>query len=378
LKALEALAVYRRAQCQGKFIGITGSVGKTSTKETLSGALQCYGTAYATEGNLNNHIGLPLSLSRMPRSVEFGVFELGMNHADEIRPIAKILRPDIAVITNVSAVHIENFDSEEEIADAKAEILEGVSVQGIAVLNFDNKHFNYLKHKANLSELEVVTFGKSDLCDVQCIDSDISENGLDVSVRVKSDKVHYHLAHWNKAAIEHTMIALAVIKELGLPLDKAVKAFPEMSQSEGRGSMKRCGSWTLIDDSYNASPLSVASALFTLRQYQQAVAPKSRTVAILGDMLELGKDSPQLHQSLVAVCEENQIDKVITVGPESRVIQDSLPDSMRGGHYLASENVVTGIENQLEDGDIILIKGSRGIKMERIIVELQEKENDAL
>ena len=251
---------------------MTGSVGKTGTKEALKVVLATAGKVYATSGNLNNHIGLPLSLANMPHDVDFGVFELGMNHADEIRPLTKLARPHACVITNVEAVHLEFFDSIDGIADAKAEIFEGMDKTGVAVLNIDNAHFMRLKAKAQgLGLAHISSFGTNEYADCRLNACATIDSGSEVVATINGTQVGFRMGtigkHWGLTAVA----ALAVADAFHLDLAKAAASFAHFSEPEGRGrpqllSLVTGAKITLIDDSYNASPASVKAALQKLKE----------------------------------------------------------------------------------------------------------------
>ncbi|MGB1539898.1 MAG: UDP-N-acetylmuramoyl-tripeptide--D-alanyl-D-alanine ligase, partial [Rickettsiales bacterium] len=265
-EALRDLAAYHRNRLTGKIIGITGSVGKTGTKEALRLALGSKGKTYASHGNFNNHIGAPLCLVNMPLDAKFGVFEMGMNHVGEISQLSLLIRPHLAIITTVEAVHIEFFDSEEAIADAKAEIFDGMDEDGIATLNADNPHFLRLKRAAEKHGLgRVISFGVNEMAMCRLMEYKADVDGSDVVATINGTPVHYRLGtigrHWALTSVA----VLASAEALGCDLPKAAEALAQFREPKGRGRLVGLpwggGTLMLVDDSYNASPLSMASAI---------------------------------------------------------------------------------------------------------------------
>lgn len=365
LKSLQDMARYRRANTAAKIIAITGSVGKTSAKEMLKLALSEYGETYATSGNYNNHIGLPICLCNLPESSEYAIFEMGMNHSQEISFLSKIARPDVALITSVEAVHLEFFDSVEGIAYAKAEILDGIKNDGIAVLPADNPYYELLAASAQAQGAEIISFGED----------------LHSSLRLVSPKVEYefankirefllstHGAHWPKAALG----VLGCVAALGLPLNLAEAALAQYHEQTGRGEVIKLA-WqnaeiTLIDDAYNASPVSMVAALKTLSGLGEG-----RKLAILGDMLELGESSAQLHAELAIPIAEYKIDAVITVGAQMKCLADALPDSIHLAHFVDVNSAKNKIETLVKPQDIVLCKGSHGSGVYRLVEALKKQ-----
>lgn len=374
LAALRALAAMARARSSAKVIAITGSVGKTSTKEMLAHTLAAAGRVHATQGNLNNHFGLPLTLARMPVETEFAVLEMGMNHANEITPLSTLARPDIAIITNVDAVHLEHFLNVEAIADAKAEILAGLEPQnGIAILNRDNAHYLRLLGHAHSQRVQVQTFGSNAECDAEVLNAQLTENETRVSARIRDTKIDYIInapgAHWVPASLAVLLAATAA----GMKLEAAAAQMKTITPPKGRGVMQKAalpdgGMITLMDESYNASPVSVAAALATLGQM-----PKNngaRRIAVLGDMLELGPSGPELHRNLASHIVESGVDLLFCAGPLMRELFDAVPPSLRGEWAKDSTLLAAAMHEHLQNGDVVLVKGSRGMRMEMILTAL--------
>ena len=294
-EGLNALGRAARERGQARVVAITGSVGKTSTKEALAQVLSQQAPTTATVGNLNNQWGLPLSMARMPAESIYGVFELGMNHAGELTPLSKLLHPSVALITNVESVHLEFFESEEAIADAKGEIFAGMGAGGAAVLNADNRHFERLKHLAREVGIgRVFSFGASPGADFHLIDWHIEDGGNHVEADLAGRRVRFRTGgagrHW--ALIGVSVLGVAWL--LGADLDAAAAALADVKPPKGRGLQRQVrlaagGTFTLIDESYNASPASMRAAIAVLGA--TPTGGGGRRIAVLGDMLELGEDS---------------------------------------------------------------------------------------
>ncbi|MDP9196169.1 MAG: UDP-N-acetylmuramoyl-tripeptide--D-alanyl-D-alanine ligase, partial [Pseudomonadota bacterium] len=308
LKALEDLGRFSRARSAAKIIAVTGSVGKTGTKEMLAAALSACGSAFATQGNLNNHWGAPLSLARMPADVRYAVFELGMNHAGEIGPLSRLVRPHASIITTIEAVHLAHFSGLEAIADAKAEIFEGMEPGGTAILNADNSQSGRLRQAAEKRGLQVISFGQQQGADV-CLLSFVPEDtGSTVTVLAGGETLTYRLSLPGQHMALNSLAVLAAVRAAGADVAVAAKALEKLSPVQGRGSRlavtRPDGTLTIIDDSYNASPAAVKAVLAVLGQVRSG-----RKVAILGDMLELGEQADVLHARLA--------DAVVAAGVEA-------------------------------------------------------------
>ncbi len=369
--ALWRLGAAARARSQARFVGVTGSVGKTSVKEAIVLCLRAQAPVAASAGSLNNHWGLPLSLSRAPRQSAYGVFEIGMNHAGELRGLTQLLRPNVALITNVEAVHIGHFASVEEIADAKAEIFEGMSSDGTAVLNRDNAHYARLVKLARASGVQrIVTFGKHAQADIRVSDAKLGANDSAVRAEVFGTALSYTVAlpgaHW----VTNSLAVLATVTALGADVPKAAAQLAKLTPVKGRGVRHVVavpgGEALLIDDAYNASPASMRAAFDVLGRAETGAG--GRRIAVLGDMLELGAQSAEAHRGLAAPLREAGIDLAITCGPEMAKLQKALPAKMRGGHVANSRAAVPLVLDTAGPGDVILVKGSLGSRM-AVVVE---------
>lgn len=371
---LEDLARAARARSSARIVAVTGSVGKTGTKEALALLLGRQGLTHASSGNLNNHIGLPLSLARLPASAQFGVFEIGMNHAAEISPLSRILRPHVAIITTVEAVHLENFPDVAAIADAKAEIFEGLEPGGVAILNHDNPYFDRLAahaHQAGVSR--VWGFGEAEEADGRLVSVALDAFGSTVEAVILGRGLGFRL---NLAGRHHAMNALAVLLAVAAlegDVDAAALALADLAPVKGRGVAIEIpvmgGHIRLIDESYNASPVAVRAALSVLAMME----PQSdgRKLVVLGDMLELGEAEAAAHAELAQPLIGAGVHLVFTAGPLSRQLYEALPAGIRGGHAADSGALAPILTAAVKAGDIVLIKGSAGSKMGNLVAALR-------
>jgi UDP-N-acetylmuramoyl-tripeptide--D-alanyl-D-alanine ligase len=373
LKALEALGRAARARTAARIIGVTGSVGKTGTKEMLRLALAGQGTTYASVGSFNNHWGVPLSLARMPRDAAFGVFEMGMNHPSELSDLTRIARPEIALITTIEPAHLGYFVSIEAIADAKAEIFEGVPKGGAAVLNRDNPHFARLEAAARAQGIErIIGFGESKDAMVRLLSCTLGATFSRVVASVCGERVEYSLAVPGRHLVMNSLAVLAAVKAIGGDVGQAAAGLGRVEGLPGRGKRHRValpgGGFELIDESYNASPAAMRAAFAVLA----AAKPPSggRRIAVLGDMLELGADAGRLHAELAPPLVTASIDHVFTVGRDMKRLHDALPAKMRGGHAANSVEMAEIMATVVRPGDVITVKGSLGSRMAEVVKRL--------
>lgn len=368
--ALRALAARARARSQARICAVTGSVGKTGVKEALRTVLARQAQATASEGNLNNHWGLPLSLARMPAEAAYGVFEMGMNHPGELGPLSYLARPHVCVITTVEAVHKAHFASVEEIAEAKAEIFTGADAGAIAVLNCDNPQHDRLWAAARRCGIQrIIGFGRDRDAHVRLLDAEIGSEGSRVRADVLGQKLEYRLtvpgSHW----VANSLCVLAAAAALGADTGQAADDLAEVSAPSGRGRRLTvrlaAGSFELIDDSYNASPVAMAAAFEVLGR--MAPGPGGRRIAVLGDMLELGDEAPALHARLAEPLQAHGIDLVFTAGPNMAHLAVALPLSMRGGHAEGAASLAPLVAEAVRAGDVVTVKGSAGSRMGTVV-----------
>lgn len=371
LSALEALARAARQRSRARIAGITGSAGKTGTKEALKACLAAVAPTHASAGSLNNHWGVPLSLARLPESAAYGVFEMGMNHPGEIRALTRLVRPQVALITNIGLAHKEFFASEAEIADAKAEIFEGLEPDGVAVLPRDDRFFEHLKDAAERAGVRrIVSFGRHPEADLRLLASAVHATGSAVTALLDDEPLDYTLGlpgeHW----VVNSLGVLAVVRALGADVATAAGQLGRLQPLAGRGQRRDVllpdgSSVTLIDESYNANPLSMAAAVAVLGRAN--LSGEGRRIAVLGDMLELGGEAAQFHRDLAPVLERHGIDRVYLSGPQMRHLAEALPASMLGAHAEDSAALAPRLAGELHAGDVVLVKGSFGSRMVRVI-----------
>jgi len=374
-EGLRGLGRAARIRARATFVGVTGSVGKTGTKEMIAAMLEPLGPTARTIGNLNNHWGLPLSLARMPRDSAYGVFELGMNHAGEIAALSATLRPHIAVITTVESVHLEFFQSEEAIADAKGEIFGGMDGNGAAVLNRDNRHFDRLRDHAEAAGLSrISSFGSDPAADVRLIDVTLLPDASEVHASVHGKRVDYRLGAPGRHLVHNSLAAIAAVRLAGADPAEAARRLADFRAMSGRGMQCEIaidgGRFRLIDESYNASPASMRAAIEVLGRCP--CGPGGRRIAVLGDMLEVGTTAPDLHAALAPVLAANGVAIVIAAGKHMKRLADALPPDIDAWHGPHSEAIRDRVLEAVRPGDVVMVKGSLGSRMVPIARALRE------
>lgn len=366
LKALEDLGVFARTRATGAKRGaVTGSVGKTSVTQMVMAALVAQGHAHSSIKSFNNHIGVPLTLSRMPRDTERAVFEIGMNHADEITPLSQFVAPDVVVITTVGAVHTENFpDGEQGVARAKAEIFEGLKSGGLAILNADNAWFEYLKSEALQKGAKVTSFGEQAGTDARLLSHTVVNGRAEVVAQFAGKTLNFSLSHTGKHQALNAMASLMMAEALGVSRETAIVALSAFAALDGRGAVSelRLGDRhiTLMDESYNANPMSMRASFKTLKD--ASLKAGARRVVVLSDMLELGPDELKLHAELAQSLMENHIDTVFCCGPRMKALWDVLPEAQKGGYAETAAALLPSVLEALKDKDVVMVKGSNGSK----------------
>jgi UDP-N-acetylmuramoyl-tripeptide--D-alanyl-D-alanine ligase len=366
LRGLENMGRAARERCHGQIVAVTGSVGKTSTKEMLRVALSASGATHASAASFNNHWGVPLTLARMPRETAFGVFEIGMNHAGEITPLVGMVRPHVAIITTIAASHLGNFDSLDGIADAKAEIFSGVVPGGHAIISRDTPYFGRLAAAARACGItDIVSFGKHPEADVRMDRVALHAECCCVTASVFGETVIYKLGIPGEHMAVNSLAVLAAAKLAGADLARAALALASAQPAKGRGVREKLsidgGELTLIDESYNANPASVGAALALLGASQPGW--RGRRIAVLGDMLELGEKSPELHAGLFDPMDAAKVDVLYAAGPLMANLWERVPGERRGAYAATSEALRDAVLAGLRPGDVVMIKGSLGSRM---------------
>jgi UDP-N-acetylmuramoyl-tripeptide--D-alanyl-D-alanine ligase len=381
LEGLRELARAARRRSPAKVVAVTGSVGKTSTKEALRLALGGQGETHASAASYNNHWGVPLSLARCPASARFAVFELGMNHAGEIEPLARLVRPQVAIITAIEPVHLEFFDSLEAIADAKAEIFLGLEHGGVAVINRDNAQFTRLQESARRAGVErIVSFGEHVGADARLIACVLHPDSSVVETRFLGTDLNYRLGAPGRHLVLNSLAVLAAVELMGGDVRRAALALAELRPARGRGARITLdvpsGTILLIDESYNANPASMRAALALLAQAgvgRIKSSARSRRIAVLGDMLELGSRGRELHRNLASAVISAGVDLVFCCGPLMLTLWEALPPSRRGRYAETSTELQAHVLAAVGPGDIVMVKGSLGSRMAVIVKALENQ-----
>jgi UDP-N-acetylmuramoyl-tripeptide--D-alanyl-D-alanine ligase len=376
LEALNDLARASRARSKAKIVAVTGSVGKTGTKEALRLVLGRQGETHASAASYNNHWGVPLSLALMPQSAKFGVFEIGMNHAGEITPLTRLVRPHVAMITTIAPVHLEFFGTLDAIADAKAEIFLGVEPGGAAVINADIAQFERLGAAAHAAGIQqTVSFGERAGADARLLKVSLQAETSTVQARILGHDLTYKLGAPGRHVVDNSLGVLAAAELLGADLALAALALADLKPPAGRGERATLdvpgGTVLLIDESYNANPTSMRAALALLGQVP--TQGLGRRIAVLGDMLELGPEGATLHASLAEAVIANSIDLVFCAGPLMKSLWDALPSERRGGYAETSAALEAEVLGAINSHDAVMVKGSLGSRMGPIVKALKRR-----
>ncbi len=376
LAALGKLANAARTRTRAQIIAVTGSVGKTTTKEALRHMLAPSGTVHASERSFNNHWGVPLTLARLPKDADFGVFEIGMNHPNEIRPLVKLVRPHVAIVTTIAPAHLGNFVSIEEIAHAKAEIFEGIVPDGYAVINRDDPRHRLLENlAAQAGVTNIHLFGEHMRANSRLAEVFPEGEGSFVKVRVAGKAYSGHISLPGHHIAQNMVAALAACYLSGADVAKAVEAMASLPAAQGRGERhnlrhSKGGRFLLIDESYNANPTSVRAMIRLLSETK--VGAKGRRIAILGDMLELGEHSQRMHAELAEPLLESGIDKIYLAGPEMKALAAAFPKGFPVEHRMSTEELKPIVLEAVRAGDAVAIKASNGTGFSRLVSAFKE------
>ena len=373
LIGLEALGRAARDRAgQARRAAVTGSVGKTSITQALAAAITLAGPAHASIKSYNNHIGVPLTLARMPRATRRAVFEVGMNHAGEITPLSRLIAPHVVAITTVGPVHTENFpDGERGVAEAKAEIFAGLRPGGVAVLGADNAWFDLLRARAEAAGARVLSFGSAEDCAARLTGFETTDHGAVVSARLHGRDIRFPIRqsglHWGA----NSLAVLLILEALDVDLDTGIAALADFAPLAGRGASSRLpienGDFTLIDESYNANPVSMAAAIASLGARQDA----TRRIVVLTDMLELGSESERHHAQLAEPIAAAGVDLVFCAGEMMGALWAALPAARRGGMAPTATDLVAPLAAALQPGDVVMVKGSNGSRAGAVVAGLK-------
>ncbi len=365
--ALDALGRFARMRSEAVFIGVTGSSGKTTSKEMLRACLETQGNTFATQGNFNNEIGVPLMLARMAVDTQYAIIEMGMNHSGELTALSEMVRPDVTLITMIGSAHRAFFKTDADIALAKSEIFAYQNRRGVAVLNRDDAFFSLLAEKAAEAGLrKIVSFGTHEKADVRLINADTAADATVIDIRWHGTDWRYQIGFLGRHFAMNSLGVLAVVEAVGGNVDEAMQTLKECAAVSGRGAIETVTTPTgaviqIIDDTYNANPASMKASLQTLGLHA------GRKIAVLGDMLELGDTANEMHMALKDVLIENGIEKMFAVGPLMTELWLSLQPQMQGAMGMAPADIYPVLLNELKTGDVVLIKASNGMKLKKII-----------
>jgi UDP-N-acetylmuramoyl-tripeptide--D-alanyl-D-alanine ligase len=378
LAALTALGRYRRRQTQAKIVALTGSVGKTTTKEFLQQLCQRFGPTAYSQSSYNNCWGVPLSLARMPRDAAFGIFEIGTNHPGEIAPLAQLANPHVALITLIGEAHIGFLGSLQAIAEEKGELLGGLVPEGGAILNRDDAFFDFLNVRAQKANAAaVVSYGQNEKADVRLIELDSDPVLRQMTMTFEASKVTYKcsLPFLGQHRAMNALGAFAAAVSLGLDPEKVCGGLSELSLIPGRGQVYTLqlgsGTFTLIDDAYNANPTSMQAAFAVCA----AIPPllRGRRIAVLGEMGELGEYAVESHAALAPLAEKSGIDIAFACGSMMTHFHEKLPVSRQGGHRPTIEELIPLVEDHIKPGDVLLVKGSKSSKVSLLVEKLLKR-----
>ncbi|MBN9544970.1 MAG: UDP-N-acetylmuramoyl-tripeptide--D-alanyl-D-alanine ligase [Alphaproteobacteria bacterium] len=363
-RGLEDLAVAARARSSAKILGITGSAGKTTTKEILRLCCNALGRTHASAASYNNHWGVPLSLASLPRDAEYGVFEIGMNHAGEIRNLVSFVRPHVALITTIAPAHLEFFGSCEAIADAKSEIFESLAPGGAALIPSDSPYAERLAARAAQARVgRLVRFGTTG--EARLLSFTPEGEGMRLKADILGRTVDCLVGAQGEHIARNAVAALAAVALVDGDVLNAAAALKNFTALKGRGARFEVSGIQVIDESYNANPASMSAALALL-----AAAP-GRKLAVLGDMLEMGEGGPALHAALAEPIAAAKTDLVFASGPQMKALWDALPAGRRGAYAENSIALAPKLTAALKRGDTVLVKGSLGSRMAVIVEALK-------
>ncbi|SFK14458.1 UDP-N-acetylmuramoyl-tripeptide--D-alanyl-D-alanine ligase [Sphingomonas sp. NFR04] len=374
--ALNALGAASRKRSSAKIIGVTGSVGKTGTKEALFAALDRMdpGCAHRSVKSYNNHTGVPLSLARMPREARYGVFEMGMNHAGELAQLTRLVRPHVAIVTAIAPAHLGFFDSIEKIADAKGEIFQGLGAGGTAIVPFDSPYRDRLLDAARPYATRIVTFGLGEGADYRAVETMRARSGgTFVMARFGDRELSFTISQPGEHWVSNAMAILAAVDAVGGDLEVAGLALAELGGLAGRGARMTVsvgdGTALVIDESYNANPSSMRATLKVLG------AEPGRKIAVLGEMRELGTHADALHAELADPIAEAGVSRAILVGEAMAPLAAALEGRLDFVHVADAAAAKAELESTLAPGDAVLIKGSNGVRLATIVAALAERQS---
>ncbi len=371
-RALEALGRAARERCGARVIGITGSVGKTSTKEALAAALErCRpGKVHRSVKSYNNHTGVPLSLARMPRECDYAVLEMGMNNAGEITALTRMVRPHVAIVTAIAPAHVENLGSVGAIADAKGEVFEGLEPDGTAIIPNDTPHRDRLVKAAQRFAEQIVTFGTGD-ADVHALHAVRAEQGGSlITAALLEREMTFTISQYGDHWVSNALAVLAAVEAVGADVGIAALALADFGGLKGRGERHVVaiadGEALVIDESYNANPASMAATIRSLGSERGV----ERRIAVLGAMRELGQQSDELHSGLAPCLVEAQVDELVLVGEETRPLENALGNGVHVTRAGDADEAAERVLRMLRPGDAVLVKASNSVGLSLVVERL--------
>ncbi len=370
MKALVDLGRAGRRRSTARIASVTGSVGKTSTKDALRVMLAAQAKTSASAASFNNHVGVPISLARLPRDARYGVFEIGMNHPGEIEPLARQVAAHVGVITNVGPVHIGHMGSEEAIADEKGCLFAGMADGAVAVLNRDSRHYERLAGQARrFGVTRIVGFGCGEAAEARLLSCNLQDWGSDVTALIDGQRIEYRLGAAGEHWVLNSLAALAVVEALGANVVEAAASLASIGASPGRGARRRlkfgAGTVELLDESYNANPVSMRAMLAVLTRTEPADG--GRRLLAMGDMRELGEEADAYHAGLADAVAASGAAQVFLCGPHMQALWRLLAPAQRGVHRPDSASLAGAVAGALRTGDVIAVKGSLGSKMKIVV-----------
>ena len=374
LEALYKIAESRRRQSNAKFIGITGSVGKTGTKDMLCNALNKVSRVFANKGSLNNHIGTPLNIANIPNNIDFCIQELGMNKLGEIESLSRLLRPEVGIITAIEKSHLFGLKTLKKIALAKCEILNNIDKNGCCIFNLDTNYSNFIREKAKEKKIKnLISYGQKNGADIRLISYKQDKNIYQVEANLFGNKKNWCMPLMNEHWILNSLAVIAVGVFFNLNIKKILDSFSSYKVTSGRGNMfklkYKSKKINIIDDTYNSNPASLKSALY----YFKKIKIKGNRILVLGDMKELGKNSIKLHLEFVNIIQEIEIDFLFTTGKFMRALNNALPPSLKKYHAENIEKILLILKKNLSDTNLILLKGSNSMKLNQIVESLKKE-----
>jgi UDP-N-acetylmuramoyl-tripeptide--D-alanyl-D-alanine ligase len=376
LQALEQTGIAARVRSRAKIIAVTGSAGKTSTKEALRHGLGAVGKVHASDKSFNNHWGVPLTLARMPEDCDYAIFEIGMNHAGEIRPLVKMVRPHVAMITLIAAAHLGHFRNLDEIAAAKAEIFEGMEEGGMALINRDDSRWKLLARLARAAGVgHIKGFGENARADFRLVKCDPGPDGSAIVAMVGGRELAVRVGAPGRHVVQNALAVLGAAALVGADVDKVAARLETLSPETGRGRRHELvvagGTLGLIDESYNANPASMKAALDLL--VTASVQTPGRRIAVLGDMLELGEHAARLHAGLAGLIAGRNIDMVLLAGPEMKALAEKLADGPVVEYRANVEELKPVLMATIRAGDVVMIKSSKGVGFSKLVDALKNE-----